>query len=107
MASASEISRVLQNGALLDYYDTLPTDLSDYSNFEDYHHHGDPIYNTSAIIISENESDENGPPEQAASQTKRQRTGFHWDSGKFVPKIHMCNDENSGISVDIKMTVPF
>ena len=68
MASASETSRVLRDGELLDYYDVLPSDLSDFSDFED-DRDGDPVYNTSAII-SESERDKNDPQAQAASQTE-------------------------------------
>lgn len=99
MASASGTSRVLRDEELLDYYDALQSDLSDLSDFED-DCDGDAVYNTSAVI-SDSDSDENDPPAQAASQTKRRRTGIQWHSGKFVPKIHRFNDEKSGISVDI------
>lgn len=99
MASASGTSRVLRDEELLDYYDALQSDLSDLSDFED-DCDGDAVYNTSAVI-GDSDSDENDPPAQAASQTKKQRTGIQWHSGKFVPKIHRFNDEKSGISVDI------
>ena len=99
MASARVTSHVLRDEELLDYYDALQSDLSDLSDFED-DCDGDAVYNTSAVI-SDSDSDENDPPAQAASQTKRQRTGIQWHSGKFVPKIHRFNDEKSGISVDI------
>ncbi|PSN29500.1 hypothetical protein C0J52_26922 [Blattella germanica] len=78
MASASGTSRVLRDEELLCYYDALPSDLSDLSDFED-DCDGDAVYNTSAVI-SDSDSDENDPPAQAASQTKRQRTGIQWHS---------------------------
>ncbi|PSN49572.1 hypothetical protein C0J52_09750 [Blattella germanica] len=91
MASARGTSRVLRDEELLDYYAALQSDLSDLSDFED-DCDGDAVYNTSAVI-SDHDSDENDPPAQAASQTKRQRTGIQCHSGKFVPKIHRFNEE--------------